>query len=372
MDNAVLRSLVSHLRESPVARFSSVYYDDSHDTEDAAKRLGLTWRELSERLSDQGAPADTLGALEHAVLRGPFPAGRGGRALIAAGDQVLLDATLTEPPARVTARWSTLPYLVPLIEHAAPAIAHVIARVDKVGADVTGIDRRGHVIDQHTVIGAGHPVHKVETGGSPARGHNSERVEETVKHNVTQVADDVGTLARKLGADLLVVAGEVSGRTAVLKALPERLRGIAVDVEAGGRQSGSGTEALEAQVRKLVGDQERRRTDTVIDRFRAEAGHGEDGRTAQGVDRTCAALREANVEALLIGSTGDETVFTGPDPIEIASDAEHLLALGIGSLEQRRADEVLPFAAVAVGADLFHVSEDLALSQGFGALLRHH
>lgn len=371
MDNASLRSLVTYLRESPTARFAAVYYDSSHDTEDATKRLELTWREMREDLENQAADAPTLTVLEDAVLRGPHPVGKRGRALIAAGSEVLIDSGLTEPPPRPIARWSSLPYLIPLIAHAVPAVAHVIAKVDKVGADVTAVDRHGHVVDRHTVTGYERPVHKVEQRGEPYRTHNRDRVEETVKQNLTKVADDVGALATKVGAALVVLAGEVKGRVALLNQLPEQTRSIAVDVESGSRHAGADQERMEEHVRELLDGEARSRTVTVIERFQAEAGRGAEGLTVQGVEQTCAALREANVEALLVGAAGDQQVFAGTDPIEIATDAEQLLSLGIGSIEQRPAEEALPFAAIAAGADLVHVGEELALSEGFGALLRH-
>lgn len=371
MDNASLRSLVTYLRESPMARFASVYYDSSHDTENAAKRLELTWREMREDLERQGAPAPTLAAIEDAVLRGTHPVGKRGRGLIAAGDEILVDSELVQAPPRSVTRWSSLPYLIPLIEHAVPAVAHVIAKVDRVGADVTGIDRHGHVVDQHTVTGYERPVHQVEQQGQPYRPHNREHVEETVKQNLTKVADDVGTLASKIGASLVVLAGEVKGRVALLNQLPEPARSIAVDVESGSRHAGADEERLHEHIRELLDGQARSRSVTVIERFRAEAGRGAEGLAVQGLDGTCAALREANVQSLLIGPDSGQEVFAGRDPIEIATDAEQLLSLGIGSLEQRPAEEALPFAAIAVGADLVHAGQELALTDGFGALLRH-
>lgn len=371
MDSAPLRTLVTHLRESPAARFASVYYDSSHDTEDAAKRLELIWREMAEELGAQGAPAATVSALAHAVQSGPHPVGKAGRGLVAAGGDVLCDVGLTEPPAQPIVRWSALPYLLPMVSHAVPGTAHVVARVDSVGADVVAVDEHGQVVDRHTVTGTEHPVHKVEKQGKPYRTHQPEHVEEIVKQNLTKVAEDVNQWVRRIGATLVVVAGEVRGRTALLHELPEDSRRIAVDVESGGRHEGSDTSALDQHVRELVSGQQRRRTGSVVDRFTAESGRGVEGLAVQGLEATCAALREANVETLLIGEPGEDTVFAGPDPIELSADAEHLLVLGIAKLEQRRADEALPFAAVAVGADLVHAGGEIELADGFGALLRH-
>lgn len=372
MYNSTLRELVTHLRETPDARFASVYYDATHDTEDAEKRLELTWRDLREQLESQGADPETVQALDAAITDAPRAVGRRGRALIAAGERVSIDAELAIPPPRSIARWSSLPYLVPLIELGVPAVAHVIAAVDKVGAEVTAIDDHGDVVDRHTVVGTEHPVHEVRAVGGAPRGHVREHARENVKHNLSKVADEVGSLADRVKASFIVVSGEVKGRLGVRKLLPERLQEHTIDFGAGGAKEGVDNAAIRSRVRELVGEEQHRRTDTLIDRLRAEAGRSDEGLVAQGITATCAALREANVEALVIGGDGDRLVYVGADPIELATEALELSELGISPVEQRRADEALPFAAVAVGAELVHAGEELALSEGFGALLRHH
>lgn len=105
MDNATLHDLVAHIRQATQARFASVYFDSSHDTEDAEKVLELTWREQREELADQGADDATLDALERAVVSGPRSVGQRGRALIASDGQVLVDSELDVPPTRPVARW---------------------------------------------------------------------------------------------------------------------------------------------------------------------------------------------------------------------------------------------------------------------------
>lgn len=100
----------------------------------------------------------------------------------------------------------------------------------------------------------------------------------------------------------------------------------------------------------------------MIERFRAEAGRGADGLMCQGLADTCAALREASVEALLIGEDGDHLVEAGTDELN---------RLGISPITRRRADEALPFAAIAVGADLVYTGSEMPLADGFGALLRY-
>ncbi len=374
MDIAVdtgLRELVTRARRTRGTPFASVYYDTSHATEDATKVLELTWRELADDLRAQGADAETVAALEEAVWAAPYPVGPSGRGLIASGGQVLIDRTLGEPPDRPVARWSTLPYLVPLVAHAPPTVPHVVATMDKVGAEVTGIDNTGAVAYRHPVLGSDHPVHEAGTNAGLPRRHDREHVQETVRQNIHLVADDITKVADAVGAELIVLSGEVQGRRWLRDALPDRLRAHVVDVGDGGRIQAQYSDALEQEVSALVAERERQRIAARAEQFRAELAHGVDGLAVQGLSSVCAALREANVATLLIGADDGQRVYTGADPIELATDPEVLDELGLSVVDQDRADEALPLAAIAVGADLVVVGDELALQDGFGALRRY-
>ncbi|MPY96544.1 MAG: peptide chain release factor 2 [Actinophytocola sp.] len=366
-----LRELVSRARRTRGTPFASVYYDSSHTTEDATKVLELTWRELADDLRTQGADPETITALEDAVWAAPYPVGPGGRGMIASGGQVLVDRALGEPPERSVARWSTLPYLVPLVAHAPPTVPHVVATVDKIGAEVTGIDNSGEVAYRHPVLGSEHPVHEAGSNAGLPRRHDREHVQETVRQNIHLVADDITKVADAVGAELIVLSGEVQGRRWLRDALPDRLHDQIVDVGDGGRIQAEYGDALEQEVNTLVAERERQRTAARADQFRAELAQGVDGLGVQGLSSVCAALREANVAALLIGADDDQRVYTGADPIELATDPEVLEELGLSVVDQDRADEALPLAALAVGADLVVVGDEVALQDGFGVLRRY-
>ena len=55
--------------------FASVYFEDTHDTEDAEAQLDLKWRGVREELVEQGADESVVAAIEDAV-RESAPAGR--------------------------------------------------------------------------------------------------------------------------------------------------------------------------------------------------------------------------------------------------------------------------------------------------------
>lgn len=365
MDNATLRELVQYVRESETPRFASVYYESSHDTEDAAKVIKLTWQDARSDLAGQGADEPTLAALDDAVAGLPKSVGRAGHGLVAGNGRVLVSTELATPPAAPIHRWSELPYLVPLVARGRPEIAHLIVQVDQVGAEITAVHRNGQIAERRTVEGDP-KVHEPKPYGLPPRRHVREHVRERVRENLSDVAAAVAELAEKLDAELIVLAGETKGRSRLRDHLPEHLRELAVDVSAA-RTDGRTDVELRSKVADLIAERQNEHTAAVVERFAAERARP-GGLGVQGINATCEALREANVEALVIGANSEATVYVGANLVEVAGQAEDP---AVSSPQPRRADEALPIAALAVGADLVYVGTELDPQDGFGALLRH-
>ncbi|GAB3584358.1 hypothetical protein GCM10027445_60460 [Amycolatopsis endophytica] len=350
MDTTTLRPLVD-----ATGPFTSVYFEDSHDTADAEKQLELKWRELKDSLTAQHAPDGALSALEAAIMDGARATGRSGRVLLAAGAEVLVDEQLAGPPASTIARVSGLPYLLPLARYGELRLSHVVADVDQVGGAIRAYDAHGEEMASEEVTGQEHPVHKTR-GGGEAHHRMQHRAEEIRHHNASDVAAAVARLAERTGAELIVVAGEVQGRKAVIEELPEAAKSIA-------------REATHADVADELAEAMRQsRLSEVTERFRG-ALNQPDGLAVQGLEAVTAALREANVETLLAGDPGEDMVCTGSSPAQIALGEEELKAYGASETHRCRADEAVPAAAIAVNADLVHVDEGLV--DGFGAILRH-
>ena len=111
---------------------------------------------------------------------------------------------------------------------------------------------------------------------------------------------------------------------------------------------------------------------TVFDQFLFESARPE-GPVVQGVASCAAALREGNADALVVteGALGDRAVWVGgTHRDQVAEEEADLRAVGM-PVNRQRADEALPMAALAVGADVLVASADLPLTEGVGVLLRH-
>ncbi|TQM26497.1 Vms1/Ankzf1 family peptidyl-tRNA hydrolase [Nocardia bhagyanarayanae] len=352
--------------------FATVCIDASHDTEDAAHQTELRWRSIHDQLAGDGASDRMLAALDAAIAETPPGEGRSGRLLIADDEAVLVDERLPDPPAREIVRVSPMPYLLPLIEKEAEQVPHVVAVVDRVGCDLRAVDEHGTAVGE-TVQGDEHPVHKVP-GGGWAHLSMERRVEETVRRNIDEVAQEVSALADRVHADVVVLAGEVAARSALHNAMPKHgdipeHGAEIVEIEAGGRAEGIDTEAFDSEVHQAVAHAAEQRRRAVLDRFAAERERP-GGLAVAGLTATTEALRMANVDRLLIDESalGDRVVRVGSGPGQVDAD-------GGGLVEETaracRADEALPVAALAVGASITPVGEDMTLPDGVGALLRH-
>ncbi|MBV8861403.1 MAG: hypothetical protein JO259_06030, partial [Mycobacterium sp.] len=94
MDSERLRPLLT----TP-GPFASVYFEDSHDTADAAAQLELKWRNVREQLEAQGVDESVTASIERAVMDLRPPIGRSGRAVVAGADGVVLNEHLLRPTA---------------------------------------------------------------------------------------------------------------------------------------------------------------------------------------------------------------------------------------------------------------------------------
>jgi hypothetical protein len=135
MDSETLRPLLT--TRGP---FASVYFEGSHDTQDAVAHLDVRWRGLREQLVEQGAARSVTADIERAVMDLRPPIGRRGRGLIAGADGVVVNEHLLRPPAATVVRVSELPYIVPIVEHGLPERIAERAVPLKIGARHSGHD----------------------------------------------------------------------------------------------------------------------------------------------------------------------------------------------------------------------------------------
>lgn len=354
--------------------FATIYIDDSHNTENAAHSVELRWRALREELESAGADAAVVETIGTTLLDGTPAVGPSGRAVIAGPDGVLLDEHLIRPPVTPVARYSPVPYLVPLVEHGTSAPRHVIAAVDHAGADIELVEAGGSLLTRETVEGEGYPIHHAAGAESPGYGDPQQRSDEQNRKNIRQIADRLTEIVDADQPEIVFVIGELSSMSDLRSAAPDRLAERLIDFQLGARDSGIADDAIRAAVTTELGLRQNRTMADAAESLQAGLGH-EPALAVEGLTAVCGALRNGEVETLIIGDLDDTTVFDGGDAAgglaTVAPTPENLSELGVPPERTLRADEALPMAAVLTGAGLVRIDERISPRDGVGAVLRY-
>ncbi|WP_118915301.1 hypothetical protein [Mycobacterium shigaense] len=348
--------------------FASIYFDDTHDTPDAAERLEATWGDIRRNLENLGAGPEVIGKLEEAVLHHRPAVGRRGRAVITTDDEVLVNEELSSPPPYAVVRFSDYPYILPLVRLEIRRPTYVVTTVHRTGADVSLY--RGQTINSTCIDGGGFPVHKPASAGWNGYGDLQHTTDEALRMNYRAVADHLTRLVDDADPEVVFVCGEARSRAGLLAELPERVHQRVSQLHVGARPSGIDPEELREMTAAELDRRQGSELTTIAGRYEAETGR-RSGLAAEGMAAVCAALRDGDVDTLIIGELGDATVVTGATRTVFAPDADALSELGEPVDRVARADEVLPFAAIAIGAAVVLADGRIAPADGIGALLRY-
>lgn len=352
---------------SATGPFVSVYFDDSHDTADAAAQLDSRMRDIRKHLEEQSVGADVIAAIDAAVRAKHPPVGRSGRGVIASGATIVFDQHLAVPPVTTIIRVSELPYILPVIEHGIPHTSYVLVAVDHTGADVSVHDDGRSATG--TVDGSAHPVHKAHKAETAGYGGPQGRVEEAVRKNLREVADHLTRVSDESGADVVFITGEVAARAELLAELPERVAAKAVQLQGGGRTAGTDPAEVHHEIAEEFADRRVAVIADAVERF--AAGHGA-GLAVEGLADVTAALRDGAVETLIIGDLGNATVVADHEQLLLCGpDADTVSALGGSPDRVLPAEEALPLLAVTTGAAVVCTGERLNPADGIGAVLRY-
>jgi hypothetical protein len=351
--------------------------------------VGLRWKDRRRTLTGDrrtltggdAVPERALGVVADAIEG----AGRGtqGLAVIVSPDgEPLVERLASAPPEG--ASWAPVPALRPLIARRQRHVPHVVALVDRTGADLmawtaaaTGPDpgtgTRADEVD--SVRGEDDVVRKVKPGGWSQR-RFQQRAEDSWHHNMSQVAGELAALADRIGAPLVAVGGDERAVGLLLDALPASVRERVVRIDVTRAPDGS-EDRLGAEVAAELDRWAAHRLDVALAQHAEELGQGDRG--AAGAGRTLEALRAVRVAQLLVVERGPAEVEGRRAWVE---DRRDQVATTPGDLADpdHAVDAPLLDAAVAAalagGADVLVVpaGEDGSppdqLRDGLGALLR--
>lgn len=346
----------------------SVYLDASRDTHDSRPQVDLRWRALKGNLLEQGADQVTVEAVEEVVRRHQPMPGDYGIAVFATGGRVVLTEYLSAPPVRDLASWSALPHTMPLVAQRGEQIAWVRVLADRTGADAVAVSAGG-VPRRATVQGReSWQLRRVQPGGW-SQSRYQRAAMEAWHHNAGDAAAATAELADRVGADVVVVAGDIRATGMIAAQLPDRWQDLLVRTDAGARNAGADDTMVDDLTVQTIAEVADQRIAAALDRF----GMQED--VGAGLPAVVAALQRNQVDTMLIvdDPSADGELWVGPDPTEIATDPAQLRDMSVRDPQRVRADAALLRALVGTDAELTVLAPEEApeLADGVGAVLRY-
>jgi hypothetical protein len=344
--------------------YVSVYLDVDRAREDGGHAVELRWRSGREQLASQGADPATLDAVAE-VVTDPANAGS-GIAVFARQGTVRLRAALRAAPRREISRLAALPHIMPMLAQRPAQVPHLRVTANREGGEI--LVRTGDAIaDDEQVRGHDWPVHKSPSGGWSQLSHQRS-VEHTWDENAKELARQVTEAAAGIGAERIIVAGDVRTRALLLDHLSPPLREAVVLVD---REVPAGDPATAEMADEIIDAQLEQ---AARDRFSQWHEQLARGLAVEGLADTTAALADGRAAAVFIadepGSTAEAWV--GPEGTDLALTARRLTGRGVSDPVTERADAAIARAVACTDAELFFLPGDVPEPRdGIGASLRY-
>jgi hypothetical protein len=348
--------------------FATVYLATEAEIDHAAHRSELRWRAVHDSLAEQGAPTEVLDAVAETVPG----AHHHGQCLAVVADRsgVLHVEHHPEVPRQDVGRWAPLSMLVPLLEWRQVSPPYVAVLADRTGADIIGFRRELPHVVRETGSHDNEAAEKVQAGGWSQRRYQ-QRAENVWERNAEEAAAEVAKLVERIGARLVVAAGDVRAVQLLRDSLPRELADILQVVDGNRAADGSSDELAEAAAR-LVADSVARDTVAVVEKLREEAGQHD--RAAEGPARVIEALAQGRVEVLLVDDDGQDeggrTAWFGPEPTMVGLSEADVKAFGADVATEARLPDVAVRAALLTGAGVRVVPGGAVGNEGIAAILR--
>jgi hypothetical protein len=333
--------------------FATVCADVTHTTENADTELDLKVRAVAEQLEQQGAPGPVVDAVRSRLLEGNDGGEAGtlkGRAVVVASDgSVVLDQPLVDVPRQPLAEWSPQPDLLPVLRQLPGRVPHIVALVDRTGADITVSAVPGQAIEETEVAGDTFQIRKFQ-GGGWAHHRYQHNAENKWVHNADEVAGSIGSMVRRLSPQFVLLAGDMRARQILTDRASAPWKDLVVSMDEGGRAAGADRAPVEQREAELVAEHEARADADVLEKLEAASAHG---LSVTGTPLVVEALRKGQVETLLLADEpDDEKLLVGGSPLELGVDQGDMQALGVQEAHSLPGDRALLAAAVATQAEV--------------------
>lgn len=348
--------------------FLSLYMNTPQAEPNAAQLAAARWAPVRRELAGQGVEEELLVAVDELVGDAHLEGAAFGFVATPGGERFV--DHYRSGLRRDVARYSKAPTLTPALAWRQDEPPHLVVLADRQGADIMAISRTEPPADV-SVEADSWPISKTR-GGGWAHWSMQRAVEETWARNARAVAGEIEQLASSLAARLIVLAGDDEAVGLIRKSLPRHVAELVRETR-GSRSTDSGAEAMGERTARLVRSATAEDTVRAIEKFRQEKG--EHDRAADGPSATLSALRQSQVDVLLVhdeadGAMGGEAWFSADDPRLCALSETELRGLGHSRLQRARLTDVAVRAALLSGARVRLVPGHGGPEGDLGAVLR--
>jgi hypothetical protein len=276
----------------------------------------LRRRRVVEDLAAQGADQETRRTLERRLAElGQEP---GTAALFLADGQLRASFKLKDEETMESAVWNGVPRVLPVLRWFQERPPHVLALVDRTGADIVGWDGGAETPEVRTVYGPDDEIVRNAPGGRSQMRYQH-RAEDSWQHNAARVADEIVQELDRRHSALLFLSGDVRALQFLGRYLPAWVRQQVRTMRLQGSRTPSEPDPLrDTRVREATlrasQDETARLLGAVAD------GLGPGGLGVDGVQATVDALATARVATLLVTDDPAETrtLWVGPGPTDLA------------------------------------------------------
>ncbi len=304
------------------------------------------WRELVAELDGQGAPAPAIATLTEratAAKEGP-----GTLAVFASGDATLLyECRITHDAMADRAGHAAPADVLALLAWHQRQPPYVLVVIDRAGADVTAGTGGGGPSRAWPVTGPDDEIERNSPGGW-SQPRYQRRAEDSWKHNAGRVAEVATGAVAEVGAQVLVLSGDVRA----VQLLTEQLHldsGRLVVHITGSRAADGSQSSRMSQVEQALGKAATAQTHALLEQLRSHLGPG--GVAVEGRAATVAALAAGRVAMLLVSDAhaADSSVWFGAGPTEIYLDQGSAVLAGMPVKSGRLADAAIRSALLSDG-----------------------
>ena len=330
----------------------------------------LRSRNAVENLLRQGASKQATGAIAARIAAAP-PTPAILAAFAAADGTVLYEQVLANAELPDEAGCQSPPPVTGLLAWEQNCPPHLLVVTDRTGADITATAGAGHPEKTWTVAGPDDEIERKRGPGGWSQPSYQRRVEDSWRHNAARVAEEVAMGADSVGAQVLVLSGDVRAVQLLSERLPNDpallVRHITGSRAADGSQA-TRRRLVEQALREAAGAQ----TTRLLEALHENLGPG--GLAVDGVDDTLDALARGRVATLLVqpSSADSRLAWFGAGPTDVYADHD-AAELSDSPIRSGRLIDVAVRSALLSGAQVRVIAQGTPAEPvgGIGALCRY-